>query len=129
KLRQTSTSNTPVRPWPPDLNEMASIKPGVIHKEFHITRRESASSSGLIALSRARTWVAASRASNPSVQHKPPVSRLSTRRLDRRLAHRRRGRTARKTYPDQSPLRGRIHPCAEYRHGVVVAGIGRGGCR
>src|SRR5690606_24591901 len=93
----------------------------------HITRRESASSSGLIALSRARTWVAASRASNPSVQHKPPVSRLSTRRLDRRLAHRRRGRTARKTYPDQSPLRGRIHPCAEYRHGVVVAGIGRRG--
>ncbi|KKM60854.1 hypothetical protein LCGC14_1537570, partial [marine sediment metagenome] len=25
-----STSNTPVRSWRPDLNEMASIKPGVI---------------------------------------------------------------------------------------------------
>ncbi|WP_211242675.1 hypothetical protein, partial [Halopseudomonas bauzanensis] len=30
KLRQTSTSNTQVRPWRPDLNGMASIKPGVI---------------------------------------------------------------------------------------------------
>ncbi|WP_218143619.1 hypothetical protein, partial [Halopseudomonas yangmingensis] len=34
KLRQTSTSNTPVRPWLPDLNEMASIKPGVIQALF-----------------------------------------------------------------------------------------------
>ncbi|MEH6499814.1 MAG: integrase core domain-containing protein, partial [Pseudoalteromonas distincta] len=38
KLRQTSTSNNPVRPWRPDLNEMASIKPGVIQPQdvmFH----------------------------------------------------------------------------------------------
>ncbi len=42
KLRQTSTSNNPVRPWRPDLNEMASIKPGVIHVVIGISKRQRA---------------------------------------------------------------------------------------
>ncbi|OYZ71854.1 MAG: hypothetical protein B7Y06_13140, partial [Burkholderiales bacterium 24-55-52] len=34
KLRQTITGTSPVKPrWRPDLNQMASLKPGAIHKQ------------------------------------------------------------------------------------------------